>query len=220
MKVTKTVGAVVIAIACLLLLGACSAMVKGRSVTVTGPTEPTGPVTPEYPIAPELVGEPPVGYWVCVDVFDVERLRTSNSAFAPRLEHCRRGWADGTEYGIEIRPDGAGYDLEVRVDSPHIPTESFVLEGVVGVFTRDDEFRWQLLDDGRIHYQTTSNYYYNLTVVGDDRLRVDRRGNSTWMLRMGTPVVNRVYEFRECVANNRGKPLFEVVDCGDPFAAT
>ena len=63
-----------------------------------------------WPTATPLAGEFPVGYWACIDDFDVEELRTANNKHAPRTHKCR-GIHRGTD-AIEYRPDGTGYDLE------------------------------------------------------------------------------------------------------------
>ena len=55
-----------------------------------------------WPTAPALTGAVPVGYWECVDTFDVEELRTANRASAPTKHRCRN--FDG-EYAIEYRAD-------------------------------------------------------------------------------------------------------------------
>lgn len=98
-----TVAAAVVAAA--IILAGCS----GTISTSTGGERDQTPIK-TWPTAPALTGELPVGYWACIDDFDVEELRTANDRSAPRTHRCR-GTSGGSE-AIEYRPDGTGYDLE------------------------------------------------------------------------------------------------------------
>ena len=91
-------------VAALIAVMGCSGSISTR---MSGPIEATGPIG-LWPTAPALTGSPPVGYWECVNTFDVEEIRASNSAHAPRQHDCR-GF-DG-DRAIEYKADGTGYDL-------------------------------------------------------------------------------------------------------------
>lgn len=84
-------------------------MLVGCSGTISTGGAPKKTPIKTWPMAEPLTGAAPVGYWECVDTFDVEELRISNKAPAPRQHRCRN--LDG-QYAIEYRPDGTGYDLK------------------------------------------------------------------------------------------------------------
>ena len=194
-----------------------------------------GIADPLYPYAPRLSGPPPVGYWWCLVEFDIEEMRTSNSSSGPRGVQCRNGnpssFASKTGYadGIELRTDGTGWDLEIDVEGvdTRIPEHAFRVADNGLLFSRDRELRWRWMEDGALHVQTQRNQYLSIEVVTPDVLRISTEkidDPEVWrepdlMIRAGSPAAKRMQAFTACVKNNRRKPLFDVVDCGDPIAA-
>ena len=87
---------------------AAAFMLAGCSGTISTNTGTRTPIK-TWPTAPVLTGEFPVGYWACIDDFDVAELRTANNKNAPGTHQCR---AYQGSAAIEYRPDGTGYDLE------------------------------------------------------------------------------------------------------------
>ena len=205
-------------LASVLLAGACSG-------TATLKTGDAPPIADRYPTAPPLAGDAPVGYWWCVVEFDVDAMRTSNTSPGPHGVQCRNGVALGAftsaRYadGVEFRPDGSGHDLEINeVGDDRIPATSFRVEGSPLLFSRDRELRWRILEDGRLHIQTQRNQYLDVEVVTADVLRISASNRlPDLMIRVGSPAAKRMQAFAACVKENRRKPLFDVVDCGDPI---
>ena len=202
-----------------------SILLAGCRATATLKTGDGPPIAERYPTAPPLAGDAPVGYWWCVIEFDIEAMRTSNSSPGPRGVQCRNGQAvsfassSGYADGVEFRPDGTGYDLAIHQEGDsRIPTDAFRVTGSPLLFSRDRELRWRIRQDGRLHVQTQRDQYLDLEVVTADVLRVSASNRMPdLMLRAGSAAAERMMAFTSCVKGNRNKPLFDVVDCGDPI---
>ena len=199
-------------------------MVVAAAVSIADPT---------YPTAAPIAGDAPIGYWWCVVEFDVEEMRISNSSPGPRGVQCRNGnpssFTSKTGYadGIELRPDGTGWDLEIDVEDidTRIPEDAFRVPGSDLLFSRDRELRWAWQEDGSLHVQTQRNQYLSVQVVTADVIRISTEkidDPNVWrepdlMITAGSPAAKRLIAFKACVKENRRKPLFDVVDCGDPL---
>ena len=71
----------------------------------------------------------------------------------------------------------------------------------------------------RLTVQTTRNWVAAITEVNESTFRYDERrssGSVHVFIKIGSPEYKRMVEFRQCVADNRGRNLFEVEDCGEP----
>ena len=101
------------------------------------------------------------------------------------------------------------------------PESAFQITGSDLLYDRDDTLRWQASGESAIHVQTERNQILEYEVLSENVIRVweqgDRRFFSYLMFRIGSPEYQRMADFRECVANNRGRKLFEVEDCGNPL---
>lgn len=98
------------------------------------------------------------------------------------------------------------------------PADAFQIRGSDLLYDRTDELRWRQSGENEWHVQTTENQILKVEVLSENVIRVQE---GTWspyyMFRIGSPEHKRMLVFRECVAANRGKPLFEVKDCGNPL---
>lgn len=102
------------------------------------------------------------------------------------------------------------------------PQTAFQITGSELLYDRDDTLRWQASGGSAIHVQTERNQILEYEVLSENVIGVweqgdNRRVFSYFMFRIGSPEYQRMAAFRECVANNRGRKLFEVEDCGDPL---
>lgn len=221
-RLIRTGGASLLVVTCVVLAGACSA-----TTSLMNMGEGTmRPIADSYPTASPLSGDAPIGYWWCVVEFDIEKMRTSNTSRGPQTVNCRSGSALLTPYassgyadGVEFRSDGTGHDLKIKQEGDGgIPADAFLVPGSPLLFSRDRELRWRILDDGRLHIQTQRDQYLDIEVVTPDVIRVSaERRAPDLMIRAGSPVAKRMMAFAACVEGNRNKPLFEMVDCGDPI---
>ena len=163
----------------------------------------------------------PVGYWVCTPVFDPEDFRMSNRRLAPRWRHC-----NGTRPSRYVTPDaieylsgGKGYDLDTYDEhgSRTIPDSAFRITGSNTIYNRDAELRWKL-EGAILTVQRTNERSWTLRNLSANVTQADSDvGLSMIMFRIGSLEYKRMVAFLECVTANRGRKLFEVVDCGNPL---
>lgn len=204
-----TVAAAVVAV--VFAMVACSGAVGAR-VAVTWPT------------AAPLSGVVPVGYWECASLFNPEDYRTTNSRSAASLSRDCDG-SSAPSYTnaplpdpIEYRADGTGYDLSAHAEgSGRIPESAFRISGSETIYNRSSELRWTI-DGSTLTIQRRAERAFELTSLSVDVIRADGPGvYEMLMFRIGSPAYKRMEGFRECVAGNRGKALFEIKDCGNPL---
>ena len=97
------------------------------------------------------------------------------------------------------------------------PDTAFGIEGSELLYDRDDELRWTYdADTGAMTIQTTRDHVWTVEVISKNVLKLTSpRYRDRYLLRIGSPEYQRMQAFRECVAANRGRKLFEVEDCGE-----
>lgn len=165
----------------------------------------TGPRT-----AAALTGDPPVGHWVRYLPFDQEALAESNDG---RLSTWYAGDYSGPQ-GYEFRPDGSGSSLSTTHSTA---SDAFLIRGHDGhPWRAGGELRWEYAEASLL-IQTTGNRRLHVTVEDEDRLTRRHQAGDEWWLRIGSPVHRRVLAFQECVKNNQGRALWEVVRCELPL---
>lgn len=185
-----------------LVLVSCSG-----SVTVGGGKKPIK----TWPTAEPLAGDMPVGRWRCYRDQDLAAMRETNS---PALDNSCDLIRFKLDY--EFLADGSGWTLKrYNAESSSIPSGAFTITGSALVYARDDEFRWDL-DSDRLTLQRTYNIIGIVSQVNSNTFRFDREGWVRVFMRIGSPEHLRMAEFRQCVADNRGRNLFDVEDCGEP----
>ena len=96
------------------------------------------------------------------------------------------------------------------------PETAFTIAESDYLYDRDEELRWAHRDS-TLTVHTTSEIEWTVEVVSDDVLKLSWSGGTRYLFRVGSPAYKRMASFRECVNKNRGKPLFEVKDCGNPL---
>ena len=173
----------------------------------------------EMTVAEPLHGPFPVGRWLCIDDLDFERYRRSNTGWAtlrPTRIICNL-FGGGLGKGLEVLPDGVGWVLRVYGhDTTPPPATVFRIQGSDLYYDRWQEFRWWY-EAGELLIQTSINNHLTVDTVSADVARITNRFNHRLLLfRIGSAVFVRLDEFLECVENNYDRPLFEVVDCGEP----
>ena len=107
--------------------------------------------------------------------------------------------------------------LAVAEGQQEPPESAFGIEGSELLYDRDDELRWAYDPaTGALTIQTTRDYVWTVEVISENVLKLTSpRYRERYLLRIGSPEYQRMQAFRECVAANRGRKLFEVEDCGE-----
>ena len=211
MTVVRRAGLIVVAAVAVVVVAGCSG---GVGIGVTVPRT--------WPVADPLQGPTPVGYWACLPDLDYQAMRISNRA--RQVTRC----VVAERKGIELLPDGTGRGLRIYGESVAFGTSSveeppdnaFSIRGSNLLYARESELRWQF-EMETLRIQTTNTYAWTVQSVSGDVLRFWRPGapigSRRLLYRIGSPEYGRLMEFLGCVAENDGRSLFEVVDCGDPY---
>ena len=226
------------------MMATCRATAAALLIASAGYAEggPEG-VTPfegSVPVEQPMTGDLPVGRWQCfVEEWPIEEVAISNVRFPPPGCNVEL-FTDAS--GVEFGPDGVGFILGIKLRGPnewytyqsHSYNEDaeFEIAGVpISRFSRVKEIRWAVEHAGDwkschvsvartclvITWRTHTKYEYHV-LTPDVLLYVDSYyGTRRMLFRIGSEANRRMHAFRECVAGNQRKPLFEVVDCGDPI---
>lgn len=192
-------------------------VIVGCSATISG-----GGGGRTFTVAEPLAGPVIVGRWMCIDDRNYDAMRQSNQGRIREIRCPILG--GGLDDALEALSDGSGRTLRVHDDADRAPSGSFRIEGSELLYERRSELRWQY-DEGtsELHIQTTGNFYGQVdilrsseNVIRFDRYRHRSGVNHLWF-RIGSPEYVQFAKFVACVAENRGRNLFEVEDCGEPY---
>lgn len=121
---------------------------------------------------------------------------------------------------VAVALSASGTRDGVSLDDP--PADAFRIEGSDLVFSRDRELRWGL-DDGILSVQTTREHRWRAEHVTANVVRLcqefhrDHCVTPKYLIRIGSPEYKRMLAFRQCVAGNRGRNLFDVEECELPW---
>lgn len=109
------------------------------------------------------------------------------------------------------------------VSSEDPPDDAVAIEGDPDYLYRPGtKLRWSL-DEDVLQFLTTRDQRYRVEVLTPNVIRlcsINTRARCSfpkYLIRVGSPEYTRMAAFRQCVENNRGKPLFEVQECPLPF---
>jgi len=199
----------------------------GNGPTDPGPTGP-GITIPTWPVADPLTGDLPVGRWECwFEHTDFDRTATSNHGFVPSA--CRIALlTDGL--AMSLHPDYSGHFLltysEDGVDEVgdgvsergKAPDTAFRVEGSDLLYVRGAEMRWSY-EDSVLNLQTRRNDTFRAEVLSDDVIRLRQGSNKRLLFRIGSDASHAMAAFRQCVEENDGRNLFDVVPCVNPLPA-
>lgn len=164
-----------------------------------------------WPVAEPLEGPIPVGRWRCYRAQDFEAMRQSNSAALDDSCNVVR-----FKLVYEFRADGTGWALTIHHPDNTVP-DGFTIPGSSHVYSRADELRWYVDSGGRrMVIQTTINRTAMVGVVNDNTFLYDPNSFVRVFMRIGSVEYMHMEQFRQCIRDNKGRALFDVVDCGEP----
>ena len=207
MKHALRAGAVALVV---VVMAGCSATVGGGG----------GATVRTWPVVDRLEGPLMVGRWMCTKDLDYAAMRQSNRVAQTQF---RCNTFIDLARAMEVLPDGSGRALSVYEDENRAPADSFKIEGSGLFFQRGIEFRWQYNTETTVfHMQTTVNRNWDVEILRptENVLRIDPHGTITsnrLLFRIGSPEYQQFAEFISCVAENNGRNLFDVEDCGEPY---
>ena len=173
-----------------------------------------------WPTADPLTGPLMVGRWMCTKDLDYAAMRQSNRVAQTQF---RCNTFIDLARAMEVLPDGSGRALSVYEGENRAPEDSFKIEGSGLFFQRGLEFRWQYNTETTVfHMQTTVNRNWDVEILRptENVLRIDPHGTITsnrLLFRIGSPEYRQLATFLNCVQENNGRNLFDVVDCGEPY---
>ena len=153
----------------------------------------------------------PVGRWRCYRSQDFKAMRESNSAALDESCNVVR-----FKLAYEFRPDGTGWALSLHHPDNTVP-DGFTISGSSHVYSRADELRWYVDSGGRrMVIQTTINRSGMVGTVNSNTFLYDPNSFVRVFMRIGSGEYQHMERLRQCVRDNRGRALFDVVDCGEP----
>ena len=170
-----------------------------------------------WPTADPLTGPLMVGWWMCYRDRDYAAMRESNRHGGDQRCWHQIGTADEV---LEVKADGSGSSVNIETNENRAPADSFRIPGSDLLYSREGEFRWQYdQETTELLIQTTSNYRYNVETLRDSENVVRHRRGSGGLLffRIGSPEYRQLATFLNCVQENNGRNLLDVVDCGEPY---
>ena len=186
------------------------------------------------PVVERLMGDFPVGRWQCwAEHRDLDVWGDSNKWFRPPgcniVLH-----ADASV--VEFLPDSKGYILGIRSERgtsfDYDESKAFAIAGIRdALFSRVTEIRWSISDPGGwkscndlraqgcLTLTTTRHERFSMVKVQPDVIRFtdDYYGTKRLLFRVGSRAHRAMREFGDCVANNKGVALFNVVTCDNPL---
>ena len=170
-----------------------------------------------WPTADPLTGPLMVGWWMCYLDQDFAAMRESNRHGGDQRCWHQIGTSDEV---LEVKADGSGWSVNIETNENRAPAGSFRIPGSDLLYSRERAFRWQYdQQTTELLIQTTSNYRYNVETLRDSEnvVRHRRGSGSLLFFRIGSPEYRQLAAFIDCVQENNGRNLFDVVDCGEPY---
>ena len=153
----------------------------------------------------------PIGRWRCYRSQDFEAMRKSNSAALDESCNVVR-----FKLAYEFRAAGTGWALTLHHPDNTVP-DGFTIPGSSHVYSRADELRWEVDGTGRrMTIQTKTNRTAKVGRVNDNTFLYDPNSFVRVFMRIGSDEYRLMERFRQCVRDNKGVALFDVVDCGEP----
>ena len=190
----------------------------------------------DVPVVERLSGEFPVGRWQCwAEHRDLDVWGNSNKWFRPPgcniVLH-----ADAS--AVEFHPEGGvGWILGWRSEAgarsfDYRDEKAFAVQGIRDrLFSRVQELRWEIEPPGGwkscndpraqgcLKLTTTRHERYAMFRLHPDVIRItdDYYGTRRLLFRVGSRAHQAMQEFGDCVADNKGVALFNVVTCDNPL---